>query len=57
LLDSSHLIGKNTTYFALRHGHYLRVFANYFIELCSPALDEELIRAGAAPLQIEKIND
>ncbi|RFC32638.1 MAG: LysR family transcriptional regulator, cys regulon transcriptional activator [Candidatus Nitrotoga sp. MKT] len=53
LLDSSHLFGKHTTYIALRHGHYLRNFAYRFIELCSPALDEAVIRAGVAPLQAE----
>jgi LysR family cys regulon transcriptional activator len=57
LLDSTHLFGKNITYIALRHGHYLRNFAYRFIELCSPALDEAVIRAGVAPAQAEAVND
>ncbi len=48
LLDCSHLFGENTTYIALRRGHYLRSFAYRFIELCSPALDEATVRAGLA---------
>jgi LysR family cys regulon transcriptional activator len=51
------LFGKNITYIALRHGHYLRNFAYRFIELCSPALDEAVIRAGVAPAQAEAVND
>lgn len=47
LLESSYLFGENTTYLALRRGHYLRSFAYRFIELCSPTLDEAAIRAGA----------
>lgn len=46
LLDCSHLFGANTTYLALRRGHYLRSFAYRFIELCSPALNEATVRAG-----------
>lgn len=46
LLKGEHLFGENTTYIALRRGHYLRSFAYRFIELCSPALDEATIRAG-----------
>jgi LysR family cys regulon transcriptional activator len=46
LLKSEHLFGANTTYIALRRGHYLRSFAYRFIELCSPALNEAAIRAG-----------
>jgi LysR family cys regulon transcriptional activator len=49
LLKCSHLFGANTTYIALRRGHYLRSFAYRFIELCSPALDEATVRAGVAP--------
>ncbi len=51
LLECSHLFGENTTYIALRRGHYLRSFAYRFIELCSPKLDEPTIRAGIVPLQ------
>ena len=46
LLPCEHLFGANTTYIALRRGHYLRSFAYRFIELCSPLLDEATIRAG-----------
>lgn len=46
LLKCEHLFGANTTYIALRRGHYLRSFAYRFIELCSPRLDESTIRAG-----------
>ena len=50
LLKGEHLFGENTTYIALRRGHYLRSFAYRFIELCSPALDEATIRAGLTSL-------
>lgn len=53
LLDSAHLFGENTTYIALRQGHYLRSFAYRFIELCSPALDEATVRAGLKPLHTD----
>lgn len=56
LLKCGRLFGANTTYIALRHGHYLRSFAYRFIELCSPKLDEATIRAGLAPLQVEGID-
>jgi LysR family cys regulon transcriptional activator len=45
LLKCDHLFDSNTTYIALRHGHYLRSFAYQFIELCSPALDKATVRA------------
>ena len=45
LLKCDHLFDANTTYIALRRGHYLRSFAYRFIELCSPKLDEVTIRA------------
>lgn len=48
LLPCDHLFEANTTYIALRRGHYLRSFAYRFIELCSPKLDEATIRAGLA---------
>lgn len=51
MLDSPHLFGENTTYIALRHGHFLRDFAYRFIEFCSPSLEERVIRAGVAPIQ------
>jgi len=46
LLKCEHLFDTNTTYIALRRGHYLRSFAYRFIELCSPKLNEAVIRAG-----------
>ncbi len=46
LLPCEHLFSANTTYIALRRGHYLRSFAYRFIELCSPKLDEATIRTG-----------
>lgn len=52
LLKCDHLFGSNTTYIALRRGHYLRSFAYRFIELCSPKLDEAGIRARLAPVQV-----
>jgi LysR family cys regulon transcriptional activator len=48
LLHGDHLFEANTTYIALRRGHYLRSYAYRFIELCSPKLDEASIRAGLA---------
>ena len=48
LLKCDHLFEANTTFIALRHGHYLRSFAYRFIELCSPTLDEATVRAGLA---------
>lgn len=50
LLQCEHLFGANTTYIALRRGHYLRSFAYRFIELCSPKLNESVVRAGILPL-------
>ncbi len=45
LLRCDHLFAANTTFIALRRGHYLRSFAYRFIELCSPKLNEAAIRA------------
>ncbi len=52
LLQCEHLFGANTTYIALRRGHYLRSFAYRFIELCSPKLNEAVIRAGILPQSV-----
>jgi LysR family cys regulon transcriptional activator len=57
LLKCEHLFDANTTYIALRRGHYLRSFAYRFIELCSPKLDEATIRARLAPLQVMNVVD
>ena len=48
-LDASHLFPANTTRIAVRQGHYLRGYAYRFIELCSPALTENAIRAAIRP--------
>lgn len=48
LLQCDHLFEANTTYIALRRGHYLRSYAYRFIERCSPKLDEATIRMGLA---------
>ncbi|MEQ1533047.1 MAG: CysB family HTH-type transcriptional regulator [Sideroxydans sp.] len=53
LLRCDHLFAANTTYIALRRGHYLRSFAYRFIELCSPKLDEKTIRAGIASIDTQ----
>ncbi|WP_020396543.1 CysB family HTH-type transcriptional regulator [Thiolinea disciformis] len=44
LLDCSHLFEPNTTYIAVRRGHYLRGYAYRFMELCSARLNEQTIR-------------
>lgn len=53
LLRCEHLFGINTTYIALRRGHYLRSFAYRFIELCSPNLNETVIRKGLLPMSVK----
>jgi len=57
LLKCEHLFDANTTYIALRRGHYLRSFAYRFIELCSPKLDTATIRSRLIPLQVESFED
>jgi len=49
LLDSSHLFDTNTTYIALRRGHYVRGFAYRFIELCSPTLSKKHVHEALKP--------
>jgi LysR family cys regulon transcriptional activator len=44
LLDCSHLFEQNMTRLAIRRGHFLRRFAYHFIELCSPQLQEQVVR-------------
>lgn len=46
LIDGSHLFDPNTTLIAVRRGSYLRNYAYRFIELCSPALPEKVVRAA-----------
>jgi len=47
LLDSAHLFSSNTSLIAVRRGSYLRNYAYRFIELCSPALSEDVVRTAA----------
>lgn len=47
LIDCGHLFPENTTYLAVRRGHYLRGFAYRFIELCSADLTEFKVKASA----------
>lgn len=49
LLDGSALFEPNTTWIALRRGHFLRDFALRFIQDCSPELTPERIRASVFP--------
>jgi LysR family cys regulon transcriptional activator len=44
LIDASHLFDPNTALIAVRRGSYLRNYAYRFIELCSPALPEGVVR-------------
>jgi hypothetical protein len=43
-IDASHLLDANTALIAVRRGAYLRTYAYRFIELCSPALPEGVVR-------------
>ena len=46
LIDTGHLFEPNTTVIAVRRGSYLRTYAYRFIELCSPALPEKVVKAA-----------
>jgi LysR family cys regulon transcriptional activator len=46
LIDAAHLFEANTAWIAVRRGSYLRNFAYRFIELCSPALPEAVVRGA-----------
>ena len=48
LLDSAHLFENNTTWIAVRKGHYLRNFAYQFIALCNPQLNEPIVRSASS---------
>jgi len=48
LLDSAHLFENNTTWIAVRKGHYLRNFAYQFIALCNPELNELIVRSAGS---------
>ena len=43
-LDASHLFEHNTTRIAVRRGHYLRGYAYRFLEECSPALSQAVVK-------------
>lgn len=49
LLDATHLFEVNTSQIAVRRGAYLRGYAYRFIEYCSPALTEPVVRAKIEP--------
>jgi LysR family cys regulon transcriptional activator len=49
LLSADTLFPPNTTWIAVRRGSYLRRYAYRFIELCSEALNEKVVRKEAAP--------
>ena len=46
---SSHLCGETVPLIAVRKGRFLRGFAYRFIELCSPALTEAVVRSALRP--------
>lgn len=47
-LDGSHLFPVNTTFIAVRRGHFLRDFGYRFIEQCAPGLSEAEVRSRVA---------
>ena len=49
VLPVGELFELNTTWIAVRRGHYLRRFGYRFIELCSAALTEETVRRSLNP--------
>ena len=53
LLDCAHLFPFNTTWLAIRRGHYLRGFVYQFIEQCSPQLSESYIKNVLTPVREE----
>lgn len=55
LLNSEHLFQSNTTWIAVRKGHFLRNFVYQFIELCNPKLKEPLVR-GVSSLTGEALS-
>lgn len=46
LIDADHLFEVNTSRIAVRRGTYLRGYAYKFIEYCSPALSEPVVKSG-----------
>lgn len=49
LLDGSGLFQANTTWIALRRGHFLRDYALTFLHYCSPELEPEQLRRSVFP--------
>jgi LysR family cys regulon transcriptional activator len=49
LLDASGMFARNTSRLAVRHGRFLRGYAYRFLELCSPALTESVVRSSVTP--------
>ena len=45
-LDAAHLFPPNTTRIAVRRGHYLRGYAYRFLEECSPALTQAVVKGA-----------
>jgi len=54
LLECEHLFESNTTWLAIRRGHYLRGFVYRFIEQCSPQLSESYIKNALAPAPVSE---
>lgn len=51
LLDASALFPRNTTYLALRRGHFLRGYVYQFLKLCRDNLDEDTVQRVLAGRQ------
>ena len=49
VVDSQNLFSNNTTYIAIRQGHYLRGYVYKFLEFCSKDLNEEKIKSAINP--------
>jgi LysR family cys regulon transcriptional activator len=56
LLETRPLFAENVTHIAVRRGRYLRGYAYRFIELCSPGLTENAVRAALTPPQAPDID-
>ncbi len=56
LLDLGDVFQPNVTRIAVRKGHYLRGFGYRFIEMCSPALTEAVVKAALAPDRDETLS-
>lgn len=56
LIQAPHLFAQNMTQIAVRRGRYLRGYAYRFIEMCSPGLTENAVRAALEPPQAPDID-